>query len=78
MAKVRVSNSAAGATNNKATEKNMAGGEKARKWTVFPGKNKFGCDGRCMCSPDYQGFLFCLVLIVVTGNKAEGCLKGYL
>ena len=68
MAKVRVSNSATGAPNNKATGRNMPEGEKARKWTVYPGKNKFGCDGRCMCSPDYQGFIICLVLIVVTGK----------
>lgn len=39
-----------------------------RKWQVFPGRNKFYCNGRCVSSPDYQGFLCCLALIVVTGE----------
>lgn len=50
-------------------DKMASGGRiKQRKWEVFSGKNKFGCNGRCMCAPDYQGFLFCLILIVVTGG----------
>ena len=39
-----------------------------RKWQVYPGRNKFYCNGRCVSSPDYQGFLCCMALIIVTGK----------
>jgi len=41
-----------------------------RKWQVYPGKNKFGCNGRCMCAPDYQGFICVLVLVIITGEQS--------
>lgn len=39
-----------------------------RKWEVYPGKNRFFCNGRCVTSPDLGGYLACLGLIVVTGG----------
>ncbi|KAH3693601.1 hypothetical protein DPMN_081038 [Dreissena polymorpha] len=39
-----------------------------RKWEIYPGKNKFYCNGRCVSSPDLGGFLACFFLIIVTGG----------
>lgn len=40
---------------------------RVRKWKVFPGKNTFFCDGRCICAPNWYGFLCCLVIYVIMG-----------
>jgi hypothetical protein len=37
-----------------------------RKWTSFPGKNNFYCDGRIIAGRNQSLFYFTIVLIVVT------------
>lgn len=34
-------------------------------WEVFPGKNKFCCDGRCICAKSLYSFYCSLTLIVI-------------
>jgi hypothetical protein len=38
----------------------------ARKWTVFPGKNKFCCDGRIMTGRNRGLFYLTCFLVIVT------------
>ena len=42
--------------------------EKVRNWKVFPGKNTFFCDGRCICAPHWYGFPCCLIIHIVMGK----------
>ena len=69
MAKCRVSTSP-GVT-NKTMGTKTPDTKPAKKWTVFPGKNRFACDGRCICAPDYHAFIFILITIVVTGEYCK-------
>lgn len=39
-----------------------------RKWTLFPGRNKFYCDGRIITGRNQSLFYFTIVLIVVTNS----------
>jgi len=39
-----------------------------RKWQVFPGRNKFCCDGRVMMAPHTGVFYVTLSLIVGTST----------
>ncbi|WAR23776.1 ZDH14-like protein [Mya arenaria] len=56
-----------GANNNTAAMGEGQGSNKLqRKWEVYPGRNKFFCNGRIVSSPDIQGFLCCMALIIVT------------
>lgn len=58
--------------NNHSSSSQMASGQdsaqRKRKWEVYPGKNKFYCNGRCITAPDLGGYVACLGLIVVTGG----------
>jgi len=40
--------------------------ELVRKWTFFPGKNKFYCDGRIITGKSQSLFYFACILIVIT------------
>lgn len=40
--------------------------QKVKKWEVFPGRNKFCCDGRLMVSTQTGIFYFTLFLIIAT------------
>ena len=39
-----------------------------RNWEVFPGRNKFYCDGRIIMARNNGVFYFTVVLIVVTSG----------
>jgi len=39
---------------------------RVKKWEVFPGRNKFCLDGRCMVSTQLGIFYFTVFLIVAT------------
>lgn len=39
-----------------------------RNWEVFPGRNKFHCDGRIIMARNNGVFYFTVVLIVVTSG----------
>jgi len=47
-------------------EKNMP--KNVRKWEIFPGKNKFCCNGRLMMARQTGIFYFTCALIVVTSG----------
>jgi len=68
MANSKVTHSPQRSRSSNTTE--MGQGQKLqRKWEVYPSKNKFLCNGRMVTSPDIQGFLGCLALIVITGES---------
>ena len=39
-----------------------------KNWEIFPGRNKFYCDGRIMMSSSNCVFLLTVILIVVTSG----------
>lgn len=42
--------------------------EKIRKWEVFPGRNRFYCNGFLMLSSQPGIFYFAVILIVITSG----------
>lgn len=68
MANSKVTHSPQGQSTSSQMDSERSSTRLKRKWEVYPGRNKFYCNGHCVSSPDYGGYLCCLFLILVTGG----------